>query len=447
VADAAPIQYARSGDVHVAFRVFGDDSHGLDLVVVPGFISHIECSTEEPSLARFLRRLASFARVIVFDKRGTGLSDRTGRLPTMEERMDDIRAVMDAVGVDQAALFGISEGGPLTVLFAATHPERVQTIVLYGTYARFLWADDYTFGITQEAMHRFASGLEESWGTGVALSAWAPSVGQDEQFRQWWARYQRLSASPADARALIESAGDLDVRQVLPTVTAQTLVLHRGGDRIITVEAGRHLAEHLPNARFVELAGSDHFFWTGGQDEVLDEAQEFLTGTRSAPDPDRVLATILITDIVGSTERASELGDSRWRSLLDAHDALVRGELDRFRGREINSTGDGFIASFDGPIRAIRCAQAIAAGARTLGLDVRAGLHTGECELRGEDLGGLAVHVAARVADRSSAGEVLVSRTVTDLLAGSGLEFDDRGEHELKGIPGAWRLFAVRGSG
>ena len=444
MADAAPIQYAKSGDVHVAYRIFGEDRHGLDLVFVPGFISHIEASTEEPSLARFLRRLASFARVLIFDKRGTGLSDRTGRLPTMEERMDDIRAVMDAAGFERAALFGVSEGGPLTILFAATYPERVRSIVLYATYARFLSAPDYPIGIAPEQMHRFAEGLEKSWGTGIALSAWAPSVSDDERFRDWWARYQRLAASPGDARALIESAGDLDVRHVLPTVTAPALVLHRSGDRLVNVATGRDLAEHLPNARFVELPGADHFFWTGGQDELIDEAQEFLTGARAAPDPDRVLATILITDIVGSTELVSELSDTRWRSVLDAHDALVRRELERFRGREIKSTGDGFVASFDGPIRAIHCAQAIVGGAQALGIEVRAGLHTGECERRGDDLGGLAVHVAARVADESSGGEVVVSRTVTDLLAGSGLEFDDRGEHELKGVPGAWRLFAVR---
>ena len=442
--NAAPIRYAKSGDVHVAYQVLDDGTGRPDLVFVPGFVSHLECSAEEPSLARFVRRLTSFARVTLFDKRGTGLSDRTGRLSTMEERMDDIRAVMDAADVERAALFGVSEGGPLTLLFAATYPERVRAIVLYGTYARLLEAPDYPCGIPAEVMREFANGLEANWGTGVALSLWAPSVAGDERFRQWWARYQRLSASPADARALIESAAGLDARHVLPTVTAPALVLHRRGDRILDVEMGRYLAEHLPDAHFVEHPGADHFFWTGDPDEVLDEAEEFLTGTRGASDPDRVLATILFTDIVGSTERAAELGDSRWRSVLDMHDALVRRELDRFRGREIKPTGDGFFASFDGPVRAIRCAQAIVAAARSIGLDVRTGLHTGECELRGDDLGGFAVHVAARVAEQSRAGEVLVSRTVTDLLAGSGIEFDDRSEHELKGVPGTWRLFAVR---
>lgn len=439
-----PIRYAKSGDVHVAYQVFGDEKSGLDLVFVPGFVSHLEAATEEPSLARFFRRLTSFARVTLFDKRGTGLSDRTGRLPLLEERMDDIRAVMDAAGVERAALFGVSEGGPLTLLFAATYPERVQSIVLYGTAARVLSAPDYPFGADPGRTREFARGMEEGWGTGVALSAWAPSVGGDAQFRRWFARFQRLSASPADARTLIESLADVDVRSVLPTVNAPTLVLHRSGDRMFHVETARYLAEHLPDARFVELPGADHLFWVGNQDEVLDEAEEFLTGTRGASDPDRVLATILFTDIVGATQHAAELGDTGWRGLLDAHDALVRRELERFRGGEIKNTGDGFVASFDGPVRAIRCAQAIVAGARQLGIEIRAGLHTGECEIRGDDIGGVAVHLAARVSELSGAGEVLVSRTVTDLLAGSDLVFDDRGEFALKGIPGTWRLFAVR---
>lgn len=436
------IRYAKSGDVHVAYQVLEGDGHGLDLVFVPGFISHIECVAEEPSLARFMRRLTSFARLTLFDKRGTGLSDR-GILPTVDERMDDIRAVMDDAGIERASLFGVSEGGPLTLLFAATYPERVNAIVLYGTYARSLSAPDYPSGVSAEFTREYGKRLEAHWGTGLGLRAWAPSVEHDAQFREWWARYQRLSASPAAARALINSTMDLDVRGVLQTVTAPTLVLHRVGDRIVNVGSGRHLAEHLSDARFVELPGEDHLFWTGNQDEVLDEAEEFLTGTRSAPDPDRVLATILFTDIVASTERAAELGDGQWRRVLDAHDALVRRELDRFRGREIKTTGDGFVASFDGPVRAIRCAQSIVAGSHSLGVEVRAGLHTGECELRGDDIGGLAVHIAARVLDASAAGEVLVSRTVTDLLAGSGLTFDDRDEHQLKGVPGTWRLFAV----
>jgi class 3 adenylate cyclase len=421
--------------------VYGDGP--LDLVYVPGFVSHLEVAAEEPSLARFLRRLGSFSRFTLLDKRGTGLSDRGVPLPTLEERMDDIRAVLDDVGIETAALLGVSEGGPAALLFAATYPERVRAIVLYGTYARVVKASDYPLGIEAAELLEFARGLEESWGTGIALNVFAPSVGDDPRFREWWGRYQRLAASPADARTVIESVASIDVRHVLPTVTASTLVLHRRGDRLFPVDGARYLAEHLPRARFVELPGADHLFWTGNQDEVLEEIEEFLTGARANLDPDRVLATILFTDIAGATQRAAELGDREWRRLLDAHDVLVRRELERFRGREVNTTGDGFVAAFDGPVRAIRCGREIIAAARSLGLDVRAGLHTGECELRGDDLGGVAVHVAARVAAAAQPGEVLVSRTVTDLLAGSGIEFDDRGERELKGVPGSWRLFAA----
>jgi pimeloyl-ACP methyl ester carboxylesterase len=437
------IRYAKSGDVHIAYQVYGAENDGLDLVYVPGFVTHLEVAAEEPSLARFLRRLGSFSRFTILDKRGTGLSDRGVPLPTLEERMDDVRAVMDAVGIERAALLGVSEGGPAALLFAATYPERVRAIVLYGTYPRVVRDDDYPTGLEAETLYDFARGLEQSWGTGIALSVFAPSVGGDARFREWWSRYQRLAASPADARTVIESVAHIDVRDVLPTVTAPTLVLHRRGDRMFPVDGARYLAEHLPNARLVELDGDDHLFWTSNQDEVLDEIEEFLTGARSEPDPDRVLATILFTDIADSTALAARLGDREWRRLLDAHDSLVRLELGRFRGNEVNTTGDGFVSAFDGPARAIRCAHEIVAGARGLGLDVRAGLHTGECERRGADLGGVAVHVAARVAGQAQPGEVLVSRTVTDLLAGSGLAFDDRGEHELKGVPGTWRLFAA----
>ncbi len=438
----APIAYAKSGGVHVAYQVRGDAA-APDLVFVPGFVSHLESLAEEPSLARFVRRLSSFARVTTFDKRGTGLSDRTGRLPSIDDRMDDIRAVMDAAGIEQAWLFGVSEGGPLTLLFAATYPERVRALVLYGTYARALTEPGYPVGVDGDRLRAFAKGLEAGWGTGKALAAFAPSRAGDERFRQWFARFQRLAASPADACAVVEAVAEIDVRHVLPTVTAPALVLHRRDDRMFPASAGRWLAEHLPDGRYVELAGADHLFWTEGQDELLDETEEFLTGTRSAPDPDRVLATILFTDIAGSTERAAVLGDAAWRRVLDAHDAMVRDELARYQGREVKATGDGFVARFDGPLRAIRCAQAIVAGAGAVGLEVRAGLHTGECELRGSDLGGLAVHVAARVAGEAEPGEVLVSRTVTDLLAGSDLPFVDRGERELRGVPGSWRLFTA----
>lgn len=288
-----------------------------------------------------------------------------------------------------------------------------------------------------------AEHIEPRWGTGVGLRAWAPSMGNDRRFRDWWARFQRLSASPSAAVAQIASYAEIDVRDILPLVTAPALIIHRTGDHMINVEAGRYLADRLPNARFVELPGDDHFFWTGDQDTVLEEIEEFLTGARSAPEPDRVLASVLFTDIVGSTEQAASLGDRTWRGLLDAHDTLVRRQLERFRGREVHTTGDGFLATFDGPARGIRCAQTIVDGVRSLGLEVRAGLHAGECELRGQDVGGLAVHIAARVGALAGPGEVLVSSTVKDLVAGSGIEFADRGEHALKGVPGTWRLFSA----
>lgn len=436
-------RYAKSGDVHVAYDVLENETAELDIVAIPGFISHVEWAFEEPSLARFWRRVNSFARLTLFDKRGTGLSDRSGRIATMEERMDDIRAVMDAVGIERAGLLGVSEGGPLTLLFAATYPERVQAVVLYGTYARFGSVADYPQGLPVEGVRDFARGIEDAWGTGIGLSAWAPSRRDDPRFREWWARAQRLSASPADARALIEANVALDVRHVLPAVSAPTLVLHRRDDRMISIENGRYLAEHLPNARFVELEGADHFFWTGDPDSVLAEIEEFFVGTRSAGEADRVLATILFTDVVDSTRHASELGDAKWRTLLDEHDAIVGAEVERHRGQTIKHTGDGFVARFDGPARAIRCAEAIVRRIETLGVDVRAGLHTGECERRGDDLSGVTVHLAARVAEHAAPGEVLVSRTVTDLLVGSELAFHDRGEHELRGIDGMWRLFAV----
>jgi len=440
---ASEIRYAKSGSTYVAYEVLGDARTGRDLVLVPGFVSHVEAAHELPALEHALRRLSSFARTAIFDKRGTGLSDRGGPLPTLEERMDDIRAVMDAAGIERASLFGISEGGPLTLLFAATYPERVESIAVFGTWARLVRADGYPYGVDPDELRSFTEFVEANWGTGRGLGAWAPDSAADDELRRFWARYQRLSATPADARAMLEAAAEIDVRDVLPSVSAPVLVLHRD-ERIFPIEGARYLAERLPNARFVELAGHDHLFFAGDVDEPLDHIQELVTGTRPEPAVDRVLATVLFTDIVRSTERLAELGDAEWVRVLDAHDALVRRELARFRGREVKHTGDGFVASFDGPIRALRCAQAIVAAAPALGIEVRAGLHTGECELRGDDLGGVAVHLAARVAERSAAGEVLVSRTVTDLVAGSGIGFADRGEHDLKGIPGSWRLYAVQ---
>jgi len=436
------VQYARSGDVNIAYQVVG--AGPLDLVLVPGFVSHLELDWEEPHSARFLEQLASFSRLIRFDKRGTGLSDRPGGLPDLETRMDDVRAVMDAVDSERAAIFGYSEGGPLSVLFAATYPARTVALVLYGTYAkRRDPTDDYPWAATRSERLRYADEIEREWAWEADLRRMAPSA--DEAMATWWARRAHASASPGAARDLILLNSEIDVRHVLPSVRVPTLVLHRKGDSDSRSAEGRYIAEHIPDARFVELPGDDHVPWID-PDRMLEELQEFLTGTRPVPDPDRVLMTLLFTDIVGSTRRASELGDRRWRELLDAHHALVRRELDRFRGREVDTAGDGFFATFDGPARAVRAACAIRDGVRALGLEIRAGVHTAECELAGESVRGIAVHAAARVAAEAGAGQVLASSTVRDLVAGSGIEFEDRGTVELRGV-GEWPLFeAVRTS-
>jgi class 3 adenylate cyclase len=433
-------QYAKSGDLHIAYQVTGTGP--LDLVFVPGFVSHLEYQWEHPESARFFERLSSFSRLIRFDKRGTGLSDRVGGIPTLEQRMDDVRAVMDAVGSERAALFGVSEGGPMSLLFAATYPERTSALVLYGSYARRAWAPDHPFGRTDEEMGRIIETMEREWGGPVGVEIWVPSMAGDERFRQWWANYLRLAGSPGTAVSVMRMNMEIDVRHVLPAVRVPTLVIHRTGDRLTRVEQGRYLAERIPAARLAELPGDDHvpFF---NSDQIIDEVEEFLTGTRHATEADRVLATVLFTDIVGSTERAAALGDRKWRDLLDGYYALARRELARFRGREIDTAGDGFFAAFDGPARAIRCAAALTAGVRSLGIEIRAGLHTGECEVIGQKVGGIVVHIGARVAGLAKPGEVLVSSTVKDLVAGSGLGFEERGAHTLKGVPGEWRLYAV----
>jgi len=436
-------RYARSGDVHIAYQVVGN--RGRDLVLVPGWVSHVEYAWEEPNLSRFLKRLASFSRLILLDRRGTGLSDRVAEVPSLEERMDDVRAVMDAAGSEQAALFGISEGGPMCITFAATYPRRTTALVLYGTAARMMRSADYPIGIPDEAFEIFAQRIGSAWGTGVSTDMFAPSIAQDEALRRSWARFERFAASPAGIQTLMRMLYETDVRHVLPSVRVPTLVLHRQGDPATRAAGGRYLAEHIAGARYVELPGSDHFAWVGDADGLLDEVEEFLTGARTARDPDRVLVTILFTDIAGSTARAASLGDQRWRDLLARHNAVARREIERFRGREVKAVGDGFLAAFDGPARAIRCACAIRDGVRALGIEIRAGLHTGECEVVGDDLGGIAVHTGARVAASAAAGEVLVSGTVKDLVAGSGLRFADRGTHQLPGVPGEWRLFAVEG--
>ena len=428
-------QYAKSGDVHIAYQVFGEGA--INLVMVPGFVSNVENYWDEPDLARFLNRLASYARVVTFDKRGTGMSDRVAELPGLDQRMDDLRAVMDAAGMEQAALLGISEGGALAVLFAATYPERCRALALYGAFSRF----SYWFP-TAEALTAFFAYVERSWGTGGSVQRFAPSRASDSTFQRWWGRNERLGASPAAVTALMRMNSQIEIRDILPAVQAPTLVIHRTGDKTVSVEGGRDVAARIPGARLFELSGVDHLFYVGeNADEISDAVEEFLTGSRAPVDVDRVLATVLFTDIVGSTEKAVALGDQRWRDLLDKHHAAIRRHLARFRGREVKTTGDGFLATFDGPARGVRCACAIAEEIRALGLEVRAGLHTGECEMMGDDVGGIAVHIGARIAALAGAGEVLVSSTVKDLTAGAGLRFAERGAKTLKGIPGEWRLF------
>jgi pimeloyl-ACP methyl ester carboxylesterase len=436
-------RYAKSGDVHIAYQVVGDGP--IDLVEVPGWLSHLEYSWEEPRFARFLLRLASFSRLIRFDKRGTGLSDRVSvsDLPTLEQRMDDVRAVMDAVGSERAALFGASEGGPMSVMFAATYPERTTALVLYASYACRRRSPDYPWGRTPDEEEAFFRATEEDYAGLADLRTRVPSGVDDARFRQWFSTWRRLSASPGAAVALARMNAQIDVRDILPTIRVPTLVLHRTGDQTMPVGHGRYLAQHIPGASYVELPGDDHGHPFGDADAILDQIEQFLTGRRHAVEPDRVLATVLFTDIVGSTERLAELGDRRWGELLDGHHAAVRRELARFRGREVHTAGDGFLATFDGPARAARCAVAITQAVRSVGLEVRAGVHTGEVELMGDDIGGIAVHTGARVAAEAGPGEVLVSSTVKDLVAGSGITFEDRGSHVLKGVPGEWRLFAV----
>jgi pimeloyl-ACP methyl ester carboxylesterase len=436
-------QYAKSGDFHIAYQVSG--AGPLDLVFIHGWISHIEHMWEEPRLARFLDRLASFARLIVLDKRGTGLSDPVplDRLPTLEERMDDLRAVMDAVGSKRAALMGTSEAGALSLLFAATYPSRTAALVLLNSYARLAHATDYPQGIPTQQAEALLRAIEEGWGKGVAFEALVASQPDNAPMKAWWARYQRLAASPGAAVTLLRSAFETDARSVLPAITVPVLVLHRAGDPFAGPEHGRYLAEHIPGAQFVELPGVDHLFFAEGVDYLLAEIQEFLTGVREAREPDRVLATVMFVDIAGSTEHATRLGDREWRDLLDRYYAIVRRQLARFRGREIDTAGDGFFATFDGPARAIRCARAIVDEVGTLGIDVRIGIHSGECEVIGDKVGGIAVHTGARIAAQAGTSEVLVSSTVRDLVAGSGIRFEDRGRHSLKGVPGEWSLFAV----
>jgi class 3 adenylate cyclase len=430
---AMPItRYAKSGDVHIAYQVFG--SGPIDLVFVPGFVSHIENYWDQPDLARWLLRLSSFARVAIFDKRGTGLSDRVPEAPSLDLRMDDARAVMDAAGMERAALLGVSEGGPLATLFAATYPQRCQALVLYGTFARSSW-------LTPKGLENFLAYIESAWGSGRSLPMWAPSHRDDPALKQWWGRFERLGGSPAAVIAVVRMISQIDISDILPSVRVPTLVIHCTKDTLIGIEHGRFLAEHIPGAILLELPGDDHLFFV--HEQIVGAIEEFLTGSISAAEGQRVLATVLFTDIVGSTARAEQLGDQRWRNLLEAHHTAVRRQLTRFRGNEVRSLGDGFLATFDGPARAVRCACSIAEAVRALGIEIRSGLHTGEIEVSGTDIQGIAVHIASRVSALAGPGEVLVSRTIKDLVAGSGLSFRERGRHSLKGLQEPMDLYAA----
>jgi class 3 adenylate cyclase len=436
-------RYARRGDIHVAYEVLGEGE--IDLVFVSEWFLHLEGRWEFPSQARFLRRLSSFSRLISFDKYGIGLSDPAppGSLPPLEEWMDDVRAVMDAAGSDRAAILGAGEGGIMAAMFAATHPDRTSSLILGNSAARLSWAPDYPIGLPAEQQETLIGLVEQTWGT-PEFALWNnPSLAHDPSIQPEVARYMRLAASPATAAAVIRMLLQLDIRPILPSIRVPTLVMHRRDSSLLTMDNGRYLAEHIEGANFVELPGADFGLELGDVDSVVDEVEEFLTGTRAFVDTDRVLATVLFIDIVGSTERAAELGDRRWRDILDAHDQLAERQLARYRGTLVKATGDGLVATFDGPARAIRCALALRDGLRAMDIEIRGGLHCGEIELRGPDVSGLAVHIAARVQTVARPGEVLVTRTVKDLVVGVEIPFVDHGLHALRGVPDEWQLFAV----
>jgi class 3 adenylate cyclase len=413
------------------------------VILVPQWLSNIEEYWEHPSAAYFLRRIASFSRLIMFDKRGSGLSDPVPTTQTLEERMDDVLAVMDAVGSERAVLFGASEGGPMAALFAATYPERCVSLILYGACARWLEAPDYPEGRPAELVAAYGKYWIDGWGSGASLNVLAPTLAQDTGFRRWWGHFERHSVRPGMVGPIFETINALDIRAVLPAIKVPTLIMHRRGDRLIDVANARYLAANISDARYLELPGDDHIYFAGDADALLDEIEEFVTGARGTHDPDRILATVMFTDIVGSTEHAARLGDRRWQLLMSDHDELFANQISVYRGRTIRSTGDGVFASFDGPARAIRCALSLVDAARRLDVEVRAGLHTGECELAGDDLAGVTVHIGARIADLAEPHQVLVSGTVRDLVVGSNIPFRSRGVQALKGVPGEWSLYMV----
>jgi pimeloyl-ACP methyl ester carboxylesterase len=436
---AAPeTRYARSGDLYIAYQVVGD---GPDLVWIPGWISNIDWYWEEPTVARYFERLASFSRLILFDRRGTGVSDSLPRAPTLEEQMDDVVAVMQAAGSEQAALMAQLEGGAMAMLFAATHPEMTRALVIYEGMARMSWAPDYDWALKDEQR---AAWLGSGWGDGSRILSLSPSAASNPRMRRWFAKLERLAASPSTAARLVMMNAQVDVRAVLPSIQAPTLVLHRQQDTFVDMRHSHYLAEHIPGARFVELPGSEVISFGTDDDSLLDEVEEFLTGARKSAETERVLATVMFADIVGSTSRAAEVGDRQWRHTLESLATSTGSLLERFRGRPVKTMGDGFLATFDGPARAIGAAVAVQRMAQTdFGLAIRTGVHTGEVEVMGQDVGGMAVHIGARIMACAEPGEVVVSGTVKDLVVGSGIDFEERGEHELRGVPGRWRLFAV----
>ena len=434
-------QYARSGDLSIAYQVWGDGP--IDLIFTLGIVSHVEFFHEIPGYTAYLERLRRFARVVIFDKRGTGLSDRPDDVGELEDRIDDMRAVMDAVGIERAAILGWSEAGAMSILYAATYPDRVSHLVMCGAFAAFVGDTDDGALMIPELFEPFAQRMVDVWGTGEFLELVAPSLARDPAVAKLASRIERLSATPRTMRGLWAAQGRVDVRAVLPTIRVPTLVMRRDQETIAD-HASRYLADHIEGARYVVLPGYDHLPWVGDAEAYAGAIEEFITGHEPVEtDEDRILATVLFTDIVGSTTRAAELGDKRWRDLLDRFQACVRREVTRHRGREINTRGDDFLITFDGPARAIRCARAIAAAAAEIGLEVRCGVHTGEVELRGDDIAGIAVHIGARVSALADAGEILATTTVRDLVVGSGMSFIDRGEHELRGVPGKWGLVSV----